>query len=137
MSDEPRPSAGETETEAGSGQAFTKPQITFDEFSKLDLRVGRIVEAELHPDADRLLRLQVDLGALGRRQICAGIRAFYDVQALVGRQIVVVANLAPRKIRGEVSEGMLLAASHEANRALEDVVILTPGREVPEGSAVS
>jgi len=57
--------------------------------------VGEVLDCAPHPDADRLLRLQVDLGALGRRQICAGIRAFYDVQALVGRQIVVVANLEP------------------------------------------
>jgi methionyl-tRNA synthetase len=115
-----------------------KPTINFDDFLKLDLRVATIVEAEPHPDADRLLKLQVDVGELGRRQICAGIKQFYDPESLVGRQIVIVANLEPRKIRGEESNGMLLAASRsDAEGNTEDVIVLAPSREAPNGATVS
>lgn len=111
-----------------------KETITYDDFAKLDLRVGTVVACEPHPNADRLLKVQVDLGPeLGRRQVCAGVRGMYEPEALVGRQIVIVANLAPRKLRGEDSEGMLLAASADEQR----VVLLQPEAEVPAGSAVS
>ena len=130
----------------------TKPEITFDDFMKLDLRVATIVEAEPHPNADRLLKLQVDLGD-EKRQICAGIKEFYDPENLIGKQIVVVANLAPRKIRGEVSNGMLLAASHIApaptaetdtpegeeaasQQEERDVVLITSSKPVNPGSTV-
>ncbi|WP_428388416.1 methionine--tRNA ligase subunit beta [Mucisphaera sp.] len=112
-----------------------KPEITFDDFAKLDLRVATVVEAEAHPNADRLLKLQLDVGG-ERRQICAGVRAFYEPESLVGKQIVIVANLAPRKIRGEASNGMLLAASAMDGETLTDVVLLAPGKEVPSGSTV-
>ena len=72
-----------------------KPEITIDDFAKVDLRVATVREAKPHPNADRLLVLQVDLGDGETRQICAGIKAFYEPDALVGKQIVVVANLAP------------------------------------------
>lgn len=118
-----------------------KDTIQFDDFAKLDLRVATILAAETHPNADRLLKLQVDLGS-EQRQICAGIRAFYpDPAALVGKQIIVVANLAPRKIRGEESNGMLLAASviggdAEPAEAPTDVVVVAPSKLVPPGSTV-
>lgn len=112
-----------------------KDTITYDDFSKLDLRVATIVEAELHPNADRLLKLQVDLGS-ETRQICAGVKAYYDPAELVGRQIVVVANLAPRKIRGEESNGMLVAASAMDGEEVADVVLIAPGKPVPAGSTV-
>ena len=112
-----------------------KPTITYDDFAKLDLRVATIVEAEPHPNADRLLKLQIDVGG-ERRQLCAGIRGAYEPEALVGRQIVVIANLQPRKIRGEESNGMLLAASDRAGDA-ERVVLLRPDDEVPAGATVS
>jgi len=121
----------------------TKDTITYDDFVKIDLRVATIVESEAHPNADRLLKLQLDLGPLGPRQICAGVRAFYEPADLVGRQIIVVANLAPRKIRGEASDGMLLAASvlgesegDENPPQVVDVVLLAPGTAVPAGSSV-
>lgn len=113
----------------------SKPEITYDDFVKLDLRVATIVEAEEHPNADRLLKLQVDLGA-EKRQICAGIKAYYDPADLVGKQIVVVANLAPRKIRGEESNGMLLAASAMDGEELSDVIVLSPSKQAPAGSSV-
>ena len=112
----------------------TKPEITFDDFMKIDLRVATIVEAEFHPNADRLLKLQIDLGE-EKRQICAGIKGHYEPEELVGKQIVVVANLAPRKIRGEESNGMLLAASagEDDDRS---VILLTPGKPIAPGSSV-
>lgn len=113
-----------------------KPQITIDDFAKLDLRVAQVLACEPHPNADRLLKLQVDLGELGQRQICAGVRGHYEPHELVGKKIIVVANLAPRKIRGEDSNGMLLAASAMEGPELRDIVVLTPLREAPAGSTV-
>ena len=86
------------------------PQITIDEFLKVELRVAQIVVAERIPKADKLLRLEVDLG-YERRQILAGIAETYAPESLLGRKVVIVANLAPRKLRGLESNGMLLAAS--------------------------
>ena len=86
-----------------------KPTITFDDFAKLDLRVAKVIEAENHPNADKLICLKIDLGS-EQRQIIAGIRGHYEPSELLGKQIVVVTNLAPRKMRGLESQGMLLAA---------------------------
>jgi methionyl-tRNA synthetase len=79
----------------------------------VDLRIARIAAAEAVPEADKLLRLQLDLGALGTCQVFAGIKSAYDPATLVGRLTVMVANLAPRKMRFGMSEGMVLAASDE------------------------
>jgi methionyl-tRNA synthetase len=88
------------------------PQITIDDFAKVDLRVAQIVVAERIPKADKLLRLEVDLGPnYPRRQILAGIAEYYQPEALIGRKVVIVANLAPRKMRGLESQGMVVAAS--------------------------
>jgi methionyl-tRNA synthetase len=87
------------------------PQIAIDDFVKIDLRVARILVAERIPKADKLLRLEVDLG-YEKRQILSGIAQWYTPEELIGRNIVVIANLAPRKMRGLESHGMLLAASH-------------------------
>lgn len=113
-----------------------KPPITYDDFAKLDLRVATIVSAEPHPNADRLLKLQVDLGT-EQRQICAGIKQYCPAEKLIGRQVVVVANLQPRMIRGEPSNGMLLAASARDGDEIRDVVLLEPAKPVPNGSTVS
>lgn len=123
--------------------AEPKPQITFEDFAKVDLRVAKIVQAEPHPNADRLVRLQLDDGSGVPRQICAGIREFYEPADLVGKSIVIVANLAPRVIRGEESRGMLLAASNVskddagAEGADRRVVVLTPAGEMVPGAIVS
>lgn len=119
-----------------------KPTITFDEFAKVDLRVAKIVQAENHPSADRLFKLQLDDGSGTPRQICAGIRGHYTAEELVGRSIIIVANLAPRVIRGEESRGMLLAASDApkdpANpNADRRVVILMPSSDIAPGAIVS
>jgi methionyl-tRNA synthetase len=89
----------------------TAPQIGIDDFAKIELRVAQITLAERIPKADKLLRLEVDLGPHGTRQILSGIAEFYTPEELVGRRIVVITNLAPRKMRGLESHGMLLAAS--------------------------
>ena len=99
---------------SASGQeahAAAEPtHITIDDFAKVDLRVAQVLVAERVPKADKLLRLEVDLG-YEKRQILAGIAQYYEPEKLIGRKIVIVANLAPRKMRGLESNGMLLAAS--------------------------
>ncbi|MDX2147739.1 MAG: methionine--tRNA ligase subunit beta [Planctomycetota bacterium] len=119
-----------------------KAQITFDDFARVDLRVARVVKAEPHPSADRLLKLQLDDGSGTPRQICAGIREQYKPEDLVGQLIVIVANLAPRIIRGEESRGMLLAASDAPKdpsnpAAARRVVVLGPKSDIAPGSIVS
>ncbi|TMA56098.1 MAG: methionine--tRNA ligase subunit beta [Deltaproteobacteria bacterium] len=104
--------------------------ITIDQFRAVELRVGTVRAAEPHPNADRLLVLRVDLGT-EERQLVAGIRAHYDPAALVGRQVVVVANLEPAKLRGVESQGMVLAASDG-----ERVVLLRPDDPVVPGAVV-
>src|SRR5262245_9481463 len=84
--------------------------ISIDDFRTIDLRVATITAAAPHPNADRLVVLTIDLGS-EQRQLVAGIRAHYEPQALVGKQIIVVANLQPATLRGVESQGMLLAAS--------------------------
>ncbi|HEX4056483.1 MAG TPA: hypothetical protein VHX86_19655 [Tepidisphaeraceae bacterium] len=108
--------------------------ITYDDFAKLDLRVATVLECKPHGNADKLLVLQIDIGG-ERRQICAGLRQHIaDPQSLVGKQIVVVANLASRQMRGEISQGMLLAATDPgAGR----VIVVTPSEPTAPGAKVS
>jgi len=94
--------------------------IKYEDFAKLELRVAKVVEARAHPNADKLLLLQVDLGG-ETKQIVAGIKAHYAPEDLVGRLIVVVNNLEPAMLRGETSHGMLLAATSG-----DKVVLLQP-----------
>jgi len=105
--------------------------ITYDDFAKLELRVGKVVSAVAIPKKDKLLHLQVDLGEAKPRTIIAGIAEAYKPEALVGSQVIVVANLAPRKMAGLVSEGMLLAAGDEAILGLSAL-----DRDVPAGTRV-
>ncbi len=107
-----------------------KELIEIQDFSKVDLRVAKIVAAERVPNTDKLLRLQIELGG-ARRQIIAGIAKDYAPESLIGRSIVVVANLKPTKLRGELSEGMLLAA--KANGKL---TLLTVDGDIDSGAAV-
>ena len=121
-------------------QREAKPQISFDEFAKVDLRIARVVKAENHPSADKLFKLQLDDGSGTPRQICAGIRGYYQPEDLVGKLIVIVANLAPRIIRGEESRGMLLAASSapkDAGTSDRKVIVLTPMSDIGPGAIVS
>lgn len=93
--------------------------IAYDDFAKLELRVARVLDARPHPNADKLLLLQIDVGD-EQKQIVAGIRQHYTPEQMVGKLIVVVNNLAPAMLRGETSNGMLLAATSG-----EKVIVLT------------
>ncbi len=90
--------------------------ITFDDFLKVDIRVGEIVKAEAIPKSDKLLKLEVYLGDLGTRTICAGIAKSYDLVGIIGQQCLVVVNLAPRKMMGIESHGMILAGKWSDGR---------------------
>lgn len=98
--------------------------LKYEDFAKLDLRVAKVLEARAHPNADKLLLLQIDVGG-EQKQIVAGIRQHYTPEQLVGRLIIVVNNLEPAILRGETSNGMLLAASSG-----DHVVLLQP--DLPE-----
>lgn len=106
------------------------PRVTIDQFKATQLRVALVVAAERVPDADRLLQLQVDLGG-ERRQIVAGIARSYEPEALVGKRVIVVANLEPARIRGVESQGMLLAADFGGRP-----VVATFEEPVPPGTVV-
>lgn len=106
--------------------------ITFEEFQKVDLRTAKVIEARAHPNADRLLVMRVDVGELGERQIVAGMRPWYAPEEIVGKTIVVVANLAPAKLRGEESQGMLLAVVDG-----DDACLVTTDADVGAGLQVS
>lgn len=93
--------------------------ITYEDFAKLELRVAKVLDARAHPNADKLLLLQVEVGE-ETKQIVAGIRQHYTPEQLVGKLIVIVNNLQPAMLRGEASNGMLLAATSE-----EKVILLT------------
>jgi methionyl-tRNA synthetase len=118
-------------------QTPVKPQISFADFTKLDLRVATVTAAEPHPNADKLIKIQLDDGTGEPRQVCAGIKAWYEPPDLVGKQVVIVANLEPRKLRGEMSQGMVLCATTGAGGQPEDVVLLGLDRSAPAGSPVT
>ena len=108
----PAPTAATSGTApAASAAATTTPEkIGIEDFAKIEMRVGQVKTAERIVGADKLLKLTVDIGT-EVRQICAGIAQFYDPESLIGRKVVVVVNLAPRKLRGVESNGMIVAAS--------------------------
>ena len=116
-----------------------QPAIDFETFTRLDLRVATIRKAEHHPDADRLLRLQLDDGTEEGRQVCAGIRKWIeDPASLEGSQVVIVANLEPRVIRGERSEGMVLAATAaDGEGNTTDLAVVRVDHPMPAGARVS
>jgi methionyl-tRNA synthetase len=120
---------------SGDGDATTRgnavSQISIDEFKKVELRIAEVLEAKPVAGADKLLELRIKIGD-ETRTLAAGIAQFYRPADLVGRKIVVVANLQPRKVRGVESQGMLLAAIHG-----DQVILLTPEKDIPSGAAVS
>ena len=107
--------------------------MTLDEFKNADLRVGQITSAEPVEGSEKLLKLNVDLGEEVPRQILSGIAKHYAPESLVGKKVVVIANLEPRMLMGHESRGMLLAA-HGAD---EEPVLLLPGGDVPPGAKIS
>ena len=104
--------------------------ITFDDFKKVELKIARITEAEEVVGAEKLLKLQIDLGG-EKRQIVAGIKKSYQAKDLIGREIVVVVNLEPRMVMSIESNGMLLAASDDTGP-----VLLRPDKDVLPGSGI-
>ena len=104
----------------------TPDLISIETFAQVDLRVAQIVVAERVPNADKLLRLEVDLAEASPRQLLAGIAEWYAPEELIGRKIIVVSNLQPRKLRGLESQGMLLAADADGKPMLASVPAETP-----------
>ncbi|MDY7010975.1 MAG: methionine--tRNA ligase subunit beta [Planctomycetota bacterium] len=112
-----------------------KPIISFDDFSKLDLRIAKITAVSDHPNADKLIVLDIDLGT-EQRKIIAGLKPYCQPESLVGKNVVVVTNLQPRKMRGLESNAMLLAASYMEGDERK-VVVITPDDQIPPGAEVS
>jgi len=106
--------------------------ITIEDFKKIVLKVGKVVEAAAHTNANKLLVLKVDLGGGELRQVVSGIRQWYAPEQLVGKSVVLVANLAPAVLRGVESQGMVLAATSG-----DQVILLSPEKEASPGSKVS
>jgi methionyl-tRNA synthetase len=109
-----------------------KTQIVYDDFAKLDLKVGTIIHAEKVEKADKLLKLEVDLG-FEKRIVVSGIAMHFSPQDIIGKQVVVVANLAPRKMRGIESNGMILMAEDKNGK----LYFVNPDEKIDEGSGVS
>lgn len=108
-----------------------KPEITYEDFAKLDIRVGTIVAAELVPETDKLIKCTIDFGELGMRTIVSGIALFRTPESLVGKQLPYLVNLAPKMLRGVESQGMLLAIGDG-----EQFALLTPDASLTAGSRV-
>jgi len=129
------PVTGNAEQETGNGKRETttaKPEITFDDFAKIDLKVGTIVSAEKVQKADKLLKLEIDLG-FETRTIVSGIALHFNPEEIVGKQVTVVANLAPRKMRGIESNGMILMAEDTAGK----LHFIHPEQKIDAGSSVT
>ena len=111
-------------------------KIKYDNFVKLDLRVGKIVKIEEHPNADKLFVMKVDLGEGkgNERTIVAGLKGYYKKEELKGKRAIFVANLEPAKLRGVESNGMILAAVSEDRK---EVVFLKPEKDIKEGTRIS
>ncbi len=107
-----------------------KPTIEYADFARLDMRLAKIVAAEPVEGADKLLKLTLDVGPLGDRIVASGIKAWYEPEALVGKTVVYLANLAPKMLRGVESQGMILAAGET------DAILLLPDKDAPPGTPV-
>ncbi len=121
----------EKPVEAPKAKKFEGP---FADFRNVDIRVGQVLKAEDHPDADKLYKLTVDVGE--ERQIVAGLKAFYSKEEITGRKVLVVCNLKPSKLRGLMSQGMLLAADDE-DLGGDTVLLLMPSQDVPNGTRMN
>jgi methionyl-tRNA synthetase len=114
---------------------MTKDYITIDDFHKVEITIGKILEVDIVEDADRLLKLKVDLGEEGPRQIISGIREFFeDPQELVGKRVPFATNLQPRTIKGLESNGMIVAVSDKEGNGFS---LLEAGENISPGSKIS
>ena len=127
----PDPIYSRLEKKMEEAPVVPEDQITIDDFMKVKLRVARVLDAALVPDSDKLMRLDLVIGE-EKRQVLAGIAQQYTAEDLIGRQVVCVVNLKPRKMRGMESQGMILAADAEDGGA----ILLMPDKEAPEGTSV-
>lgn len=109
-------------------------KISFDEFKKVELKVGKILEVERVEGADKLYKLQVDLGEETPRQIVSGLVPYYEADDLKGRLIIVVANLKPAKFKGQESNGMLLAAGDNEE---DTCILLTTEKDIAPGTSIT
>jgi methionyl-tRNA synthetase len=116
---------------AGATTVLGKEAITFDDFTKIDIRTATILEAEKVPKTTKLLKLKIDTG-LDIRTIVSGIAEYYDPETIIGKQISIVANLEPRKIKGIESQGMILMAEDKDGK----LVMVTPADKVSNGSII-
>lgn len=112
---------------------MTENIVSFDDWSKLDLRVGQIVEVEDIKGADKLYKLVVDIG-IEKRIVCAGLKEYYSKEDLQDKKIILFVNLAPRKMRGIESQGMILAA---VDKDKNKVILISPEKDIEVGSRVS
>ena len=105
----------------------------FSDWEKIDLRVAEIKKVEEIEGADKLYKLFLDVGELGKRTICAGIKQYYSQKELKGKKVIYFSNLVPRKMKGIISEGMLLAASTES---YDEVILISPEKDIENGSRI-
>jgi methionyl-tRNA synthetase len=118
------------ERESAAIEQKLEPKISIDDFAKVDVRIGTVLAAERVPETDKLLKLSVDLGEASPRQIVSGIAAYTEPEALIGKQLSFVTNLAPRKIKSLESDGMLFAVGEG-----ETFSFVVPDRPVPPGTS--
>lgn len=126
----PSPSTNPFAVTPAAPAVESKPLISYETFAQLELRVATVLEAREHPNANKLLLLKIQVGDVVK-QIVAGIKAHYAPETLVGTQIIIVNNLEPAMLRGEESQGMLLAASDATS-----VVLLRPEKPISSGAKV-
>jgi methionyl-tRNA synthetase len=114
-----------------------KDEITYDDFTKLDMRIGLIKAAEMVPDTDKLIKCTIDFGGdVGERTIVSGIREWYAPEELVGKRLPYLINLAPRELRGVVSEGMLLAAAPLGDDGQRGLALMELDETTPAGTTI-
>ncbi len=114
-----------------------KDEIQYEDFTKLDIRIGHIIEAEMVEDTDKLIKCTIDFGEdIGERTIVSGIREWYEPEDLVGKRLPYIINLAPRELRGVVSEGMLLAAAPIKEDSTKGLALLEVKLSVPAGTTI-
>ncbi len=116
---------------AETGYPDAKDEISYDEFDKMDIRIARVLEAERVPKTDKLIKMELDTG-IDKRTVVSGIAEYFDPTDLVGKQVSLLANLAPRKIRGILSHGMVLLAEEPDGK----LIFVSPEEKSSEGSVI-
>lgn len=115
-----------------SADTGLKTQIKFEDFAKVDMRIGTIISAEDIEGSEKLIKLQVDFGDLGKKQILSGIKEWFKAKSLIDKQAAFVINIEPRKMMGLESQGMILAAEYD-----EKIILIVPKKKAKNGSLIS